>query len=111
MRYVISVLCIIVIVLHALFPQFQIDQISFLFFILAVALLILPEFSTILRQAKKFKTGPFEMEFDRSLDELIKQTEAAEKEIAETPHIIGDQIRTYPQIKYTFFQIFAMFSA
>jgi hypothetical protein len=59
----------------------QVDQTTVWLLLIALISLFLPQFLDILKQARRLKTGPFEMELDASIQDLRTKTEAAEKAI------------------------------
>ena len=84
-RHVVALICVVLVIAHAFFPQLQIDQTTAWLLVIAVVAFFLPQVFEILKQAKRLKTGPFEMELDAGLQDLVKKTEAAEKAVENIP--------------------------
>ncbi len=85
MRYIFAFFCILLIIAHAFFPELKVDQTSVWLLVIAIASLFLPHILEILKQAKRFKTGPFELELGENLQNLVKSTENAEKAVENMP--------------------------
>ena len=80
-RYLVPVLCGLIIVFRIIWPDIRFDQISILLFIVGVVVLLIPDVGEVVARIKKIKTPNYEVELENDLKQLADKAEKVEKEV------------------------------
>lgn len=83
MRFIIGVICISLIIIRAIWPNFKFDNISLILFVTCAIVLLFPELWELIRRVRKVRIGDFEVEIGEKLKELATKTENVETNISE----------------------------
>jgi len=81
MRWVVTVICMGIIVVRAVWPELRFDNISVILLVLAAVSALLPELYKHIGKIKKVKIGDVEVELEEKLKKLAGETEAAESAV------------------------------
>ena len=71
--------------------DFIFDEISLWLFIIAVIVILIPDIGELINRIKKFKKGSLEIEFERHIATMVKQTDLAEQKLEEAEIIKEDR--------------------
>jgi uncharacterized protein YutE (UPF0331/DUF86 family) len=81
MRYLISVVCVAIIVLRALFPDIHFDSTSLTLLIISIVIMLFPEMQELISRIRKLRIGQFEVEISEKLKDLAERTTDAEEKV------------------------------
>lgn len=80
-RAVAVLICMLIIIIRAVWPNLRFDDVSLWLFVTAVLVLLIPDIGNLINRIKKFKKGDLEIEFEQSVDQLAEETEELEEEV------------------------------
>ena len=83
MRYIIGIICVALIAIRAIWPNFRFDNISLILFFIGSIVLLFPELREVIARVKKLKLGKFEVDLGEKLKELAANTENVEANVSE----------------------------
>jgi uncharacterized protein YutE (UPF0331/DUF86 family) len=88
LRTIVVIICLLMIVIRAIWSNLKFDNISLIIFTLGLIVLLLPQFRDFISRIRKFRFGDFEVELGEKLKDLAAKTEKVE---ANVPDISMEQ--------------------